>query len=142
LIGRHSIWSRIKFLPGARTLSSKRNLLDAVEALEASFRRSASLGGENFDAKRKEAVQMRREIADQLAVVSSMGNLAFDGTALQDPFRSEFAKMRSALALHQASWPVVAIQLENPDYLSSVTMLRESTARFMAWVKGSASALA
>jgi len=128
-------------LAGARALSSKRNLLDAVEALEASFSRSASLGGENFDAKRKEVVQVRREISDQLGIVSSMGNVAFDGTPLQDLFRSEFSKMRSALALHQASWPVVAIELENPDYLSSVTALRESTVRFMAWVKGSASTL-
>lgn len=39
-------------------------------------------------------------------------------------FRHRFSKMRSAMALHHASWPVISIELDNPTDVASVQTLR------------------
>lgn len=121
-------------------MTENNTLLDAINELETTLGQSAGLANENFKDNRKEAVQLRRVIADHLAALYSLGSVAFESAELREGFRSEFAKMRSTMAFHHASWPVVAIDLENPDYLTSIATLRESNRRFISWVRNALSA--
>lgn len=116
-------------------MTERARLLQAVNELEATFRQSFGLGDHDFKDNRKEAIQLRRVISDQMATISAIANLAFDGSAMHTTFRSEFAIMRSTMAFHHASWPVVAIDLENPDYLLSAAKLRETNDGFTVWLK-------
>ncbi len=116
-------------------MNERQELLEAIKLLEATFRKSASLGDENFKEHRKEAVQLRREIAAQLANISKLGTTVFEGKSTAETFRSQFASMRATMAMHHASWPIIAIDLENPEYRASATTLRESNGKFIAWVR-------
>lgn len=77
----------------------------------------------------KEYVQFRRELQAQLSVAGELGEAMFrTGTAaeLAPDFRTALRKMRNSLALHQASWPVVTIVPENPDYQASMRSVVQS----------------
>lgn len=123
-----------------RETKPQEKLLEAVTQFEATLRQSASLGNQNFKENRSQAVKLRLLMAHHLTAISSLGDQAFDGDTRHGPFRSEFAKMRSHMALHHASWPIVAIDLEDPAYLASVKDLRKSNERFIGWVKQALSA--
>jgi hypothetical protein len=69
-----------------------------------------------------------------------LADIHASGSAIADPvfnnaFRSQFSKMRSAMALHHASWPVVAIDLDDPAYQASIQTQREACRIFFAWVR-------
>ena len=113
----------------------KEPLLQAINKLEATFRQATELASNDCKDSRKEGIQLRRVVADQLATIFSIANLAFDGSELHEAFRSEFSRMRSTMAHHHASWPIVAIDLKNPDYLLSAAQMRKSNGAFIAWVK-------
>jgi hypothetical protein len=117
------------------------NLTRAVNELEATIRESFQLGDEGFKDNRKEAIRLRRIITDKMAEMSSIADRALAGTALHGKFRSEFSSLRSTMAYHHAYWPIVAIDFESPDYLTSAAKLRESTDSFIAWLKGALSKL-
>jgi hypothetical protein len=121
-------------------MTEREQLLQAVNELEATFRQSAELGNANFRNNRKEAVQLRRVISDRLASISTIGAAAFADTEMLRPFQSEFSRMRSTMALHHASWPIVMIDLDDQDYLASAMALRESNSRFIGWVRTAVSA--
>jgi hypothetical protein len=115
-------------------MSTRGDLLKAVTALEETFRRSAGLGGSKFRSNRREVVQLRREIGarmSELAVVSA----ALDDAGLRERCRDEVSRMRAAVALHHASWPVVAIDLENTSYQVSIQTMRAAYRRFIEWAK-------
>lgn len=111
------------------------HLLEALNDLEATISKSFELGNEEFKSNRKQAIQLRRTISEKVASISRIGDIVFEGSPLHSAFRSEFAMMRSTMAMHQASWPVVAIDLHSADYLKSAAKLRESNARFMTWLR-------
>ena len=116
-------------------MTGRQKLLDAVNALEAAFAQGAKLGDNNFSEHRKEVIQLRRLIAAQTSSIGPLCEEAFEQAEEQQAFRSEFSKMRSAMALHQASWPVVSIDFENPDYLSSLRSMQEAHRKFVAWAR-------
>lgn len=120
---------------GRTEVTEKRELLDALGELETTFRQSASLASNDLKESRKEAVQLRRVMADKLNTISSLGVSALESSGLGDAFRSEFSKMRSAIAHHHASWPIVSIDLQDPEYLASIKRMRESYTAFISWVR-------
>lgn len=116
-------------------MTERARLLQAVNELEATFRQSWQRANDESRDNRKEGIQLRRVISEKMAEISSLGHLAFGESELHGKFRSEFSKMRSRLAFHHASWPIVTIEFDNPDYLKSSAELREASNEFIAWVK-------
>ena len=109
-----------------------------LDNLEALLLRSAGLG-EGLDKHRKKGVEYRRQIGEKVALIGSLGEHAF-GSETRAEFRREFSKLRSALALHQASWPIVAIDVANAQYQASVQTLRETSRSFISWVRSALAA--
>lgn len=69
---------------------------------------------------------------------SKIGDLA--GAAFADPeemekFRAMFNDMRAAMAAHHSTWPLVSIDLSNPEYRASIQQSRDATHRFINWAK-------
>ena len=116
-------------------MTARSMLLDAVNALEAAFAEAATLEGDGFEEHRKEVVRLRRQIAAQNATIATLCDAAFEQPERRQAFHSEFSKMRSAMAFHQASWPAVAIDFQNPGYLSSLQSMRDAHRTFIAWSK-------
>lgn len=114
---------------------SKNNLLSAVDKLQATFRKSVSLADSDFGDKRRDAVLLRRAIATCLPPILSASETAFDDGEARKAFRSEFPRMRSLMALHYASWPVVAVDRDDPTCVASLQSHREGVFNFIAWVR-------
>jgi len=114
---------------------TKAKLLEAINLLEATLANAANLGNTWLVDHRRDAIQLRRLLAAQNSEIARLGEEAFDNPSHQAQFRNQFAKMRSATALHQASWPVVSIDTKNPEYLASVKSTRDANKQFIAWVR-------
>jgi hypothetical protein len=115
-------------------MTGKADLQAPVTALEAAFDRSTQLAAEGFHESRGEIIQLRREISDGLAQLAKVGEGITD-RALREEFRVEFSRMRSALALHLASWPVVLIKPDDPRYRTSIYAARAGYRAFFEWVR-------
>lgn len=113
-------------------MSARDDLLPAVGEFEALMSHSAGLNADVAD-HRKEAIQIRRQIAEKFAALSSAGADVFPDHATEVAFRNAFSKMRSATSYHQASWPVVAVDYNSPDYRASEHRVRRSCQEFIKW---------
>lgn len=109
-------------------------LLVAVDAYEEILRQSAGLRNGETD-RRREAVQLRRLISERIVEIRLLGDAAFSTADAHTAFRNEFARMRAAVAYHQASWPIVGVEPMNPHYQESVRRVREANRHFIAWVR-------
>ena len=109
-------------------------VLAAVRDLETTLRRSRQLIDVDFHEHRKEAIQQRREVSARLAQLSAAAGTIED-PGVQHAFRNEFSKLRSAMALYQASWPVVSIDHDNPEYCASLEAMRSAYGRFFDWIR-------
>jgi hypothetical protein len=110
-------------------------LLAAVDTLETMLAKSVQLGAAELDDHRRDAIQLRRLLSAQNAEIGKLGEEVFSDPADLTEFRSEFSKMRSATAFHQASWPVVSIDLQHPDYLASLKSSRDANKQFIGWIR-------
>lgn len=113
---------------------ARENLLRAVQEYEAILARSAQLDA-NLPDHRKEAIKIRRQISDVLAAISFAAKDVFQDPVSDTHFRNEFSKMRSAIAFHQASWPVVSVDYADPEYTVSESGVRASCSEFIQWVR-------
>ena len=87
------------------------------------------------DDWRKRTVQYRRLIQGDIARIAAAASGVFDQVAPVDEphakaFRGGFSAMRSRVAEHQASWPVVGIDPDDPEYDRSVQALRAVSDEF------------
>ncbi len=115
-------------------MSTRNDLLKAVTALEDTFRRSADLGGDEFRSNRREVVHLRREIGSRMSELAAV-IAALDEADLRERCRAEISRMRAAVALHHASWPVVAIDLEEAGYKASIHTMRCAYRQFIEWAR-------
>lgn len=153
--GREVVWAQVaraRGIGGARHFAlstgprpvkvpvsiERQRLLSAVDAYEEILRQSAGLRNGETD-RRREAVQLRRLISERIPEISSLGDAVFTAPDTHVTFRNEFARMRSAVAFHQASWPIVGIEPANPQYQESVRAIREANRRFIDWVRSALS---
>lgn len=113
-------------------------LMKAVDSYETILRQSAGLRDGQTD-RRREAVQLRRVISQRIAEINAHGDAFFEGSSVYSVFRSEIAKMRSAVAYHQASWPIVSIRPDDLSYQASVAAVREANRSFIAWIRSASS---
>jgi hypothetical protein len=87
-------------------------------------------------ARRREQLADRRLAFATMAQLGEAGRLGLSGQgneALLRKFEQCLANFRHVLALHQANWPVVSIELEDLDYLRSRQSVR-SARRWLAEV--------
>ena len=120
-------------------MSDRDDLRRTVDELEDLLRQSANLS-DDLDDHRRRGIELRREIGQKVAAIGSLVEKAFDAASEQGSFRSEFSKMRSAMAYHQASWPIVSIKPDDAGYIASVAALREANRHFISWVRAALAA--
>lgn len=113
----------------------KDTFLAAVDGLETLLRESAQMRDAEFQDRRKEVLQIRRTIADQNAKIAALGETAFNDPEQRQAFQSAFSKLRSAISLHMASWPVVSIEVADPGYQASLIKQRDAYRHFIAWAR-------
>jgi hypothetical protein len=85
-------------------------------------------------AWKKEFIEMRRQLQVQLTAVAAAAdrcNQIKSNPEAASQLREGWTKMRSALALHQANWPAVRIDRENPGYIDSVSKTRTTNWAFV-----------
>lgn len=119
-------------------MSVKDKLLAEVDALQATLRQSADLAQSDFGSVRTEAVKLRRKIAEHRRALHELGERVFAHPSVQQGFRSHYSRVCSALAEHQANWPIVAIDLASPDYIRSLEKSRLAHREFFDWVRSAA----
>lgn len=115
-------------------MTARDDLVQAVGEYEALLHQFKALDP-NISDHRREAIQMRRELTNTIGAIAASGGAFFAGTDLDGNFRTEFSKMRSAVAHHQASWPIVAINHDDAGYVASETATRAACHNFIVWVR-------
>lgn len=116
-------------------MDARADLLRALDAFEAIVLESANLGDENFDANRRRGIELRRLMGEQRSTIGGLAENAFGDAKQLQQFRSIFNDMRAAMAAHHAAWPLVSIELSNPDYRASIRQSRDATHNFIRWVR-------
>lgn len=114
-------------------MTARDNLLQAIQELQDLLSHSSTLNAD-VPEHRMKAIQLRRQFSKTFGAIAASGNDLFAGSEREGTFRNEFSKMRSAMALHQASWPIVAVNYDDPAYRASEATVRRSSQHFIAWV--------
>lgn len=89
-------------------------------------------GGERWEWA---VLDLRRQLQVQLTRISELARTCAPLQGNEEQmrnYRDAFSRMRTAVALHQASWPVVDISHREQAYLDSVANARAATAAFFA----------
>lgn len=109
--------------------------VDALERVQAEL---AGISAREDDQRRHDLVELRRQLAAQIAEVGRAAEPVFstlDDPAMVQDYRRSFSKMRSATALHQANWPAVRLGERVDEYRASALDVRESNRSFIAWIR-------
>lgn len=115
-------------------MSAQSELRVAVDDLEKLLHAAQPLPDEDVTDFRKRLVRVRRQVAEQIALLSSMGAASRDRPG-QDEYRHQISTLRSAVAHHQASWPAVSIDTTSLAYQRSVEPMRVAARRFIEWAR-------
>ncbi|MGL5838849.1 MAG: hypothetical protein ACRCY3_10155 [Sphingorhabdus sp.] len=116
----------------------RQDILKVLEQVE-----KVQLDAKNNGMNRPEDWQMqtitiRRKVAALMSDISQLVDKAdgqiFD-SATQRKARDHLSKLRSAIALHQASWPVVMIDSGGEDYRTSAMRVDGEIKDFLKWMR-------
>lgn len=116
-------------------MDDQETLIASIDAFEAMLTKSAARNDANFEEHRRAAIEQRRQIATFRAEISRLFEQSTVSPELRGEFRARFSALCTALALHQASWPIVSIDLDNPDYQASRDSTRAKYREFFAWAR-------
>jgi hypothetical protein len=111
-------------------------LLAELRTLERIQADLTQLAGRQDNARKAETVELRRQLAHQIGVLSELGRLTLNAPSDQDvytDFRTRLSAMRSAIALHQAEWPAVALDTAPEEYLRSAQRVLKAKEAFTPW---------
>jgi hypothetical protein len=114
--------------------------LDRLEEVQAGF---AEITGRTDERWRHDMITQRRLLSAQVAEVGRLADpwiAARNDAETTRAYRERFSRMRSAAALHQAAWPVVSLDPENPEYRSSALNARQCNRAFVDWLRGALAA--
>jgi hypothetical protein len=110
--------------------------LDQLERVQVDL---ATVATRTDDRRRHDLIDLRRKLAAQIAEVGRVADPFFggahDGEAART-YRAKFSAMRSAAALHQASWPAVRLGESPHEYQESALRVREANRDFVSWMRG------
>lgn len=124
-----------RIFPQSEISMTEDRLVIAIKAFEAALKKSAGINKEEFVDRRKELVELRREIADRRIAVSSIADETLQSGELPQAFRSRFSKVCAAISLHQATWPITLIDHDSAAYRSSIAAVRAEYVDFFRWTR-------
>ncbi|MDB5708143.1 MAG: hypothetical protein JWL96_213 [Sphingomonas bacterium] len=109
--------------------------LNTLEGIQADL---ATIATRDDAQRRHDLIQLRRDLAAQIANIGKVADPYF--ASLPDPglylaFRERFSRMRSAAAIHQASWPAVTLGDDPGQYQKSANSVREANHMFINWMR-------
>ena len=119
-------------------MSDNRTLMDEIHKLQKIHADLAVISERTDEQRKLELVQLRRQLAMQIGVISALADKNFLPGAediVGREFRSLLSAMRRGIALHQANWPAVKVDEQNSDYRQSIQQAREANSRFRDWAK-------
>ena len=103
-------------------MDSIRDFRSALAEMEQILTDMGTMTGRTDSAWRVEYVELRRQLQLQIAalgVAAQHYGEIDDHSGLVAELRKRLNGLRSALALHQANWPVISIDAKNPAYAES-----------------------
>lgn len=113
-------------------MAKSRELISAIDELEALLGQSAAIPDASSVEGRKQALVLRRKIAGQNAIIASLGDPAFTENDKKQTFRTEISRLRSAVNSHLSCWPIATMDLSNPEYQESLARLRQAYRDFIS----------
>lgn len=116
-------------------MDHKKDFDAAIDELEALLQRSASIPDSACPSERKEALELRRNIAEQNSKVATLGEIVFSTRNTEQAFRRELTDLRVAIASHLSEWPISTIDMTDARYLASLLRLRQAYRRFIDWIR-------
>ena len=113
------------------------DILRELEKLEKLQIELAAIASRSDERRRHDLIDLRRKQAEQHVVLDRVvGPFFADAdTAIAREYREAYSRMRSAAAIHQASWPAVSIDEANGAYAQSASGVRDANRHFVAWVR-------
>jgi hypothetical protein len=111
-------------------------LLSELRTLERIQADLTQLAGRYDEARKGQTVDLRRQLAHQMGVLSELGRQTLSAPADQElyaDFRTRLSAMRNAIALHQAEWPAVALDQAPQEYLQSAQRVLKAKEAFTPW---------
>lgn len=115
--------------------------LTRLEKVQADL---ASIASRTDDERKRELIELRRQLSVQIAAVGRAADDFFAANTDEETartYRSKFSRMRSAAALHQASWPAARLGEAVGEYRTSAMGVREANREFIAWARAALAAL-
>ena len=110
-------------------------LLRAISDLEGVLFQCVSIVAENAEDHRREMIQIRRSLTQQTSDVLALGLETFEDEESREAFRASHSKLRTAIALHQSSWPLSSFKPDDPSYEASLRGMRIAYEDFIASVR-------
>ena len=112
-------------------------LLKELTNLEAVQAELAGIATRTDEARKHDLIQLRRKLALQIGEVGKVGDTIFATAdfAMKQAYRDHFSRMRSAAALHQASWPAVRLGEDIDHYHVSAKGVRQANREFVSWTR-------
>ena len=120
-------------------MGAAETLAEALDALESTLLEIERVANRKDGDRARELIAQRRALSDGMTRVQQAATAAGSPFA-QEPvlaeFQREFSKMRSAVALHQATWSVVLIDEAPAAYIASSRNASAATRSFLGWARG------
>jgi hypothetical protein len=111
-------------------------LMHQFQMFEDIRRALADLTGRHDEGVRWETVELRRKLAQQIAALRNAAEQdarVTSDSSVSKVFREKFAAMRAATAIHQANWPVVTADPNNPVFIKSASNVMQTQKSFSEW---------
>ena len=111
-------------------MASSREFLDALEAVEDTRSKLKNLALTKPETWVKDYAVLRASLREKMATLVSTGQAWFR-EARDEAAAQEFARLleasKTAMERHQARWPVVVIDHDNPQYVESMATVDSCT---------------
>jgi hypothetical protein len=111
-------------------MSSSLDVLDALKAVEETRSALKNLAQSKPDDWVKQYALLRASLGEKMGRLSASGSAWFRerrDTAGDEKFSELLAASKTAMERHQARWPVVVIDHNNPEYLNSMAKVDACT---------------
>lgn len=119
-------------------MATSREFLDALEAVEETRNSLKSLALTKPEGWVKDYAVRRASLREKMGTLVAAGQAWFRG-ARDEAAAQEFAGLleasKSAMERHQARWPVVVIDHDNPQYVESMATVDNCTTEVARFVR-------
>ena len=112
-----------------------REELAQLERVQAEL---AKIASRTDDERKIELIQLRRELAQQIARLGQAMEQYLEKSGdreLMREFRQYYSDMRSKAATHQANWPAVRLNQADEEYQRSARAVRDANKAFTTWIR-------